>query len=102
MNGVADVALIISLSCSGGVALAGAVSPMTAGKAAVSFPIDLSVIRDEAGVTAASPKLIGSVEVGLAVNNGPSAPRVASPKEKLDPERDVADLDCRVPVRDCT
>jgi hypothetical protein len=59
MNSVADVALIISLSCSGGAALAEAVSPMTAGKAAMSFPIDLSVIRDEAGVTAASQELIG-------------------------------------------
>ena len=45
MNRIAAVALIFSMSCAGGVAFAGAVSPMISGKAAVSFSADLSVIQ---------------------------------------------------------
>jgi hypothetical protein len=45
MNRIAAVALILSLSCAGGVASAGAVTPMTGGIAALSSSSDLSVIR---------------------------------------------------------
>ena len=45
MNRIAAVALIFSMSCAGGVAFAGAVSPMISGKAAASFSTGLSMIQ---------------------------------------------------------
>ena len=45
MNRIAAVALIFSMSCAGGVAFAGAVSPVISGKAVVSSSTGLSVIQ---------------------------------------------------------
>jgi hypothetical protein len=45
MNRIAAVALILSISCAGGVAVAGAVTPMVIAKIAVSSATDMSVIE---------------------------------------------------------
>ena len=73
MNRIAAVALIFSMSCAGGVAFAGAVSPMISGKAAVSSATGLSVIQVKG--TSKSKSTAAPAASATATKPKPAAPR---------------------------
>ena len=77
MNRIAAVALIFSMSCAGGVAFAGAVSPMISGKAAASFSTGLSVIQVKG--TSKSKSSTSTTTAPKAT----SAPKPAAPRPSL-------------------
>ena len=73
MNRIAAVALIFSMSCAGGVAFAGAVSPMISGKAAASFSTGLSMIQVKG--TSKSKSTAAPAASATATKPKPAAPR---------------------------
>jgi hypothetical protein len=82
MNRIAAVALILSISCAGGVVFAGAVTPMVIGKIAVSSATDMSVI--EVKGTSKSKTSTASKSM-TALKPKPAAPR---PSLHSDPDYD--------------
>lgn len=75
MNRIVSLALILSISCAGGVAFAGVVPLMVGGTAAVSSATDLSVIRVK-GTTKSK------TSTGTATKATP-APKPAAPRPSL-------------------
>lgn len=75
MNRITAAALILSISCAGGVAFAGVVPLMVGGTAALSSASDLSVIRVK-GTTKSK------TSAGTAANATP-APKPAAPRPSL-------------------
>lgn len=73
MNRIAAVALIFSMSCAGGVAFAGAVSPVISGKAVVSSSTGLSVIQVKG--TSKSKSTAAPAASTTASKPKPAAPR---------------------------
>ena len=79
MNRIAAVALIFSMSCAGGVAFAGAVSPVISGKAVVSSSTGLSVIQVKGTSKSKSKSSTSTTTAPKAT----SAPKPAAPRPSL-------------------
>lgn len=81
MNRIVSLALILSISCAGGVAFAGAVPLMVGGTAAVSSATDLSVIRVKG--TTKSKTSTGTATKATPAAKATPAPKPAAPRPSL-------------------